>query len=73
MIRIFGSLIWSKSVKELIFNPCGEVRGAQLAKSTSPPPRCPWDLFRSFKVCSVAKERVECGKHQVATAPIHPL
>ena len=23
----------------------------------SPPRRCPWDLFRSFKVCSDAKER----------------
>ena len=27
-------------------------------------------LFRSFKVCSDAKERVGCGKQREATAPI---
>ena len=49
----------------------GEVRRAQLAKST---------LFistlvplRSFKVCSDAKERVRCGKKREATAPIQSL
>ena len=35
---ISGSLIWSKTLMELVFNPCGkfrcEVRRAQLAKST---------------------------------------
>ena len=34
---ISGSLIWSKTLMELIFNPCvkfGDVRRAQLAKST---------------------------------------
>ena len=37
----------------------GEVRRAQLAKSLSSPPRwCPWDLFRSFKVRSDAKDNV---------------
>ena len=36
----------------------GEVRRVQLATFTIFPPRwCPWDLFRSFKVCSDAKER----------------
>ena len=25
----------------------------------------PWDLFRSFKVCSDAKERVGCGRRKV--------
>ena len=35
----------------------GEVRRVQLAKSLhAPPRRCPWDIFRSFKVCSSAKE-----------------
>ena len=35
----------------------GEVRRTQLAKTVSSPPRwCPCDLFRSFKVCSDAKE-----------------
>ena len=40
------------------------VRWAQLAKSTLlTSSLCPWDLFRSFKVCSDAKERMGCGKH----------
>ena len=37
MIGISGSLIWSKTLMELLFNPVvnfGEVRRAQLAKST---------------------------------------
>ena len=37
MIGFSGSLIWSKTPMELIFNPCGEfgeVLMAQLAKST---------------------------------------
>ena len=47
----------------------GEVQKAQLAKSTLLPPHwCPWDLFRSFKVCSDAG----CGKQREATTPIHP-
>ena len=29
-----GSLIWSKTLMELIFNPCDEVQSAQLAKYT---------------------------------------
>ena len=66
VIGISGSLMWSKTLMELIFNPVvnfGEVRRAQLAKSTlMTSSRCPWDIFRSFKVCSDAKERVGCGK-----------
>ena len=51
----------------------GEVRRAQLAKYTLLPPRWrPWDLFRSFKVYSDAKERVGCGKKREATASIYP-
>ena len=34
MIAISGSLIWSKTLVELIFNPCGEVRKSHLATST---------------------------------------
>ena len=34
---------------------------------------CPWDLFRSFKVCSDAKERVRYRKQWEATAPIQSL
>ena len=48
---------------ELIFNPCGEVRRAQLAKSallTST--QVPLGSFQIFKVCSDAKERMGCGK-----------
>ena len=39
------------------------------------PTACPTpmdDLFRSFKVCLDAKERVGCGKQQAATAHIRP-
>ena len=57
MIGISGSLIWSKIMMELIFNPMvnfGEVRRAQLAKSTlltsSLVP------LGSFQICSYAKE-----------------
>ena len=52
----------------------GEVRRAQLARSTLLTSRwCPWDFFRSFKVCSDAKERVGCGKQREAIAPIKSL
>ena len=37
---------------------------------SSPPYWGPWDLFRSFKVCSDAKERVGCGKQREATATL---
>ena len=75
MIGISGSLIWSKTLTEPIFNPVvnfGEVRTAQLANPSlsSPPSWWPWDLFRYFKVCSDAKQRVGCGKQREATAPI---
>ena len=68
MIRISGSLIWSKTVMELIFNPCpvvnfGEIRRAQLAKSTVlTSTLVPLGSFQIFKICSDAKERVEEGK-----------
>ena len=73
VIGISGSLVWSKTLMELILTPevyFGEVRSAQLAKSTlltsSLVPQ------GSFQVCSDAKERVGYGKQREATAPIHP-
>ena len=63
MIGISGSLIWSETLMELIFNPVGEVQRAQLAKSNLLISMLvPWDLFRSFKICSDAKERVGVRK-----------
>ena len=74
MIGISGSLTWSKILLELIFNPCdnfSKVRRAQLAKSTLlTSTLVPWDLFRSFKVCSDAKERVGRGKQREPYAHI---
>ena len=58
VIWISRSLIWSKTLMELMFNPCGEVKRAQLAKSTLlPSTLMPLEFSRSFKVCSDAKER----------------
>ena len=73
VIGISGSLIWSKPLMELIFNPFGEVRRAQLVKSTIITSMLgPLGSFRSFKVWSDAKGRMGCGEQRVATAPIHP-
>ena len=77
MIGISGSLIWSKTLMELIFNPLvnfGNVRRAQLAKST---------LLTStlgilgsiqifFQVSSGARVRVGCGNQCAATTRIIP-
>ena len=66
MIEISGSLIWSKTLMELIFNPCpvanfGEDRRAQLAKSTLlTSTLVPLGSFQIFKFCSDAKERMRC-------------
>ena len=59
-IGISGSLIWSKTLMELIFNPVvnfGEVRR---------------DIFRSFTVFSDAVVRVGCGEQRKATALFIP-
>ena len=76
MIGISGSLIWPKTLMELIFNPLvnfGEVRRAQLAKPTLITSMLgPWDLFKSFKVCSDATGRVGCGNERQAAAPMYP-
>ena len=77
LIWISVYLLWSKTLMELIFNPgvnFSEVRRAQFAKTTLLASTwCTWDLFRSFKVCSDAKERVGCRKQWEATAPIQSL
>ena len=73
MTRTSRSLIWSKTLMELIFNPCGnfgEVLRTQLAKSTLLTSTL--GLLRSFKVCPHDKERVGCGKKRAATASILP-
>ena len=61
VIVISGSLLWSKTLMELIFNPWmnfGEVRRAQIDKYILLTSTCkPWDLFTLFKICSDAKER----------------
>ena len=67
MIGISGSLIWSKTPMELIFNPCGKFRWSPkgpVSQIHSPHLHivAPWDLFRSFKLCSDAKEKVWCVK-----------
>ena len=72
--RIFDLL---KTLMELKFNPCGEFRWspegpASQIQLSSPPRWGPWDLFRSFKVFSDAKEKMGCGKQRVATAPVYP-
>ena len=48
MIEISGSLIWSKTLIELIFNPCGEF-WLKLVSLGS---------LKTFKICSDTKERV---------------
>ena len=51
----------------------GEVRRAQLAKSTLlTSSLVSLGSFQIFKVGSDAKETVECGKQRKATAPIYP-
>ena len=63
VIGIPRSLIWSKTLTELIFNPplvnFGEVMRAQFAKFTlCTSTWCPWDLFRSFNVWSDGVQKV---------------
>ena len=71
VIAISGFLIWSKILMELIFNLSGEFRLAKSTLLTST--MMLWHLFRSFKACSDAKERVGCGKQRESTAPIQSL
>ena len=53
MIGISGSLIWSKTMMELIFNLCGEFRWSPESPASlisSPPCWGPWDLLRSVQM-----------------------
>ena len=75
VIGISGSLIWSETLMELIFNPSGEFRWSPegpVSQIHSPHllVGAP-GIFSNLKVCSDAKERVVCGKQREATAPIH--
>ena len=78
LIGISGSLTWSKTLMELMFNPCGEFRWSlegPVSQIHSPhlligAP----GIFSDFlKVCSDAKERerVGCGKQREAIEPIN--
>ena len=76
-IGISGSLIWSKTLMEHLFDPCGEFRWSpegpvSQIHSSHRQVGAP-GTFRSFKVHSDAKERMWCGKQREATAPIQSL
>ena len=74
MIGISGSLFWSKTLMELIFNSCGEFRlSSEGPVSQIHSPRLhdgARDRLRSFKFCSDGKERVGCGKQREVNALI---
>ena len=78
MIGISGSLIWSKTLMELIFNPCGEFRLSRegpVIQIHSPhlhvgAPGIFSDLLRFVKML---KREWGCGKQREATAPIQSL
>ena len=73
MIGISGSLIWSTIIMELIFNPCGQFRWSPEGSLSSPPLWCPWDLLRSFKVCSDDEEsgvRKATGSYRTYLSPV---
>ena len=77
LIEIYGSLIWSKTLMELVFNPCGKfLWSPEDPVSQIHPPHllvgAP-GIFRFFKVCSDANERMGCRKQREATAPIKSL
>ena len=68
-----GQKLWWKIYITPVVN-FGEVRRAQLAKSTLMiSTLVPLWSFEIFKVCSDAKGRVGCGKQREAIAPIQPL
>ena len=76
VIEISRSLIWSKTLMEQIYNPCGEFRWSPdgpVSQIHSPQLHvgAPGIFFRSFKVCPDAKERLGCGNQRETTAPIH--
>ena len=78
LIWIPGSLIWSKSLMELMFNTCGEFRWSPEGPVSQI--HSPHHLFGApgifsylLKFVQMVKERVGCGKQREATAPIKSL
>ena len=72
VIGISGSLIWSKTLMELIFNSCGEFWWRSGGHSPHPHVGAPGffsDLLRSG---SDARKWVGCRMQREVTAPIHP-
>ena len=65
------------SLMELLFNPCGEFLWSPEGSASqiySPHLHvAALGTFRSFKICTDAKERVGCGKQREATVPIQSL
>ena len=76
MSGISGSLIWSKTLMELIFNPCGEFQRSpegpvSQIHSSHLLVGAPGIFSDLSKVCSEAKERVGCGKQREAITSIY--
>ena len=79
VIGFSGSLIWSGTLKELIFNPCSEFWGSPegpVSQIHSPhlhvgAPGIFSDLLRFFQM--LERERVRCRKQWEPTAPIQSL
>ena len=72
MIGISGSMIWSNTLLELIFNPCGDFRlspESLVSRIHSPHLQAGAPGFFSDLLMSDAKERVGFGKQREA---IHP-
>ena len=70
VIGIFGSLNWSKTLMELIFNPCGEFRRSPEGPVSQI--HSPHLLVGAPGIFSDLLRRVGCGKQREATTPIHP-
>ena len=65
VIGISRTLIWSKTLMELIFNPCGEFRWS---------PEGPVSQIHSPRLPGIFSDaKVGCGKQREATAPIQSL
>ena len=55
-----SDLVKNPDETDTVFTPCGEFQSSPksvLSQIQSPPHWCPWDIFRSFDVCSDAKKR----------------
>ena len=77
VIGISGSLIWSKTLMELIFNPCGKFRWSPegpINQIHSPHLHvwCPWDLLRSFEMQNRERDAESNGTIPSKTAILIP-